>query len=88
LLFSGLTPLNILSYSFNIDILLAFTILILTYSVFLRSLRDLIKISSTNADIRQAMKRIKSRLNYPKWRASGIMGLVILSVLLFAIRTL
>lgn len=90
LLFSGLTPLAILGYSFNIEIILAFTvlILILTYSVPFRGLRDLIKISSTNANIKQTMNRIKSRLNYPKWQASGIMGLAILSILFFVIRTL
>ena len=60
----------------------------LTYSVPFRGLQDLIKISSTNADTKQTMNRIKSRLNYPEWQASGIMGLVILSVLFFTIRTL
>lgn len=88
MLFSGLTPFILLGYSYNVEVVLAFTILILalTYSVPLRGLRDLIKISLTESDIKLTMDRIKSRLNYPKWQISGIMGLTILSALYFILR--
>jgi len=89
MLFSDLTPLTVLNYSLNMEIILAFTILILilTYSIPLRGLRDLIKISEINIDTKQTMDRIKSRLNYPKWQISGILGLAILSILFFVIKT-
>ncbi len=88
LIFSDLPQIVILGHSFSLWAVLFISIMVLILGYFtpLKGLWDLIKISLTEDAIEQKMKRIKTRLDYPKWQISGIIGLVIVSTLYFSMK--
>jgi 4-hydroxybenzoate polyprenyltransferase len=62
--------------------------MIFGYSISMRGLFDLRKISISKKSIKEQMKNINDRMNYPKWHAGGILGLVIASLIIFSIKIL
>jgi hypothetical protein len=88
ILFNDLVALELLGYTFSFEILYTITVitLIAAYYTPLKGIWDLIMISSNKDTIEEIMERIKTRLNYPRWQASGIFGLSIISVIIFSIK--
>ena len=88
ILFNDLPSLTILGYTISFEILYLITIitLILSYYTPIKGIWDLIMISSGRESIEQRMTMIKNRLNYPRWQASGLFGLMIISLIFFSIK--
>ena len=78
------------SFLFFIGLFLIPAVLALGYFVPVKGMVDLIRISrakddtGSDLDEREKMKMVKKRMNYPKWQASGIYSLFMVSILLFA----
>ena len=88
ILFSDLSSLNILGYKLSFEGLYTITVitLVISYYIPLRGIMDLIMISYGRESIEQKMIMIKNRLNYPRWQASGLFGIMIISLIIFAIK--
>lgn len=67
-------------------LLMAMTTVIIAagYSVPTRGLISIHDISAARASIEERMDRIKDRMNYPRWQASGIWSLAAASLVLFS----
>ena len=63
-------------------------LVVIGYSVPTRGLFSLHEISSAKQSIKKRMDRIKDRMNYPKWQASGIVSLALSSMALFSLAVL
>jgi 4-hydroxybenzoate polyprenyltransferase len=88
ILFNDLPSLTILSYTLSFELLYTITVitLIISYYTPVKGIWDLIMISSGRETIEQKMNMIKNRLNYPRWQASGIFGLMVISIIFFSIK--
>lgn len=88
ILFNDLASLELFGIYFSFEFLYAITIitLILAYLTPIKGTWDLIMISSGGETIEEKMNKIKKRLNYPKWQATGIFGLTIVSAIIFTIK--
>lgn len=62
--------------------------IIFGYSIPVRGLFDLRKISVSQKSIKKRMKDIDARMNYPMWHASGILGLLTTSIIIFLLTVL
>jgi 4-hydroxybenzoate polyprenyltransferase len=60
-------------------------ILVIGYSVPGRGLFNLRQISLSKGSIKKRMTIIKTRMNYPKWQASGIWGFLLSAIIIFLI---
>ncbi len=60
-----------------------FIILIIAYYLPVRGIWRLIKICIKEKEIKEKILRIKGMLNYPIWQVSGIIGLLLVSLLIF-----
>lgn len=63
--------------------LIASLILIFAYSFPVRGIWKLIKIAIERAEIVEKIAKMRKMLNYPLWQMSGIMSLLIISVIVF-----
>ncbi len=88
ILFKDLPHLNILGYNISFEILYVFTAitLVVSYYIPIKGITDLILISYGKSSIEEKMSMIKKRLNYPRWQASGLLGLMIVSAVFFIVR--
>ena len=88
ILFNDLPTLTLLGYTLSFELLYLITILTLicAYYTPIKGIWDLIMISSGRETIEERMMRIKTRLNYPRWQASGILGITIVSAVIFTIK--
>jgi len=90
ILYLDLQPLVLLGIPVSLNLLYMITVITLVASYYtpVKGIRDLIKISSNGETIEQKMNHIKQRLNYPRWQASGILGLALVSAIFFTVRIL
>ena len=62
------------------------TFLTIGYYIPVKGLLDIHSLSRSKRPINPKMNAIKKRLNYPKWQASGIMGILGVSILFFGVK--
>lgn len=72
--------------SFQFVFFIVAVILVLAYYMPLKGTWDLVKISLYDETIEQKMLMIKNRLNHPIWQFSGVLGVIIISVIFFLLK--
>jgi 4-hydroxybenzoate polyprenyltransferase len=89
LLFNELSTLITFSFllSLNIIFTIVTVILVMAYYIPLKGTWDLIKISLIDETIEEKMMMIKKRLNHPVWQLSGVVGVILISIIFFYIKT-
>jgi len=88
MLFSELSTLITFGYLLSLNIIFTFVtiILVMAYYMPLKGTWDLIKISLVDETIEQKMMMIKKRLNHPFWQLSGVIGVILISIIFFYIK--